>query len=81
MLEIIGLAVALAAVPSTPAVPEVKLICKRLEDNSTGTRLAKSKRICRTAAEWRAIDDETSRALRRTKDKGLVDPNSIARGR
>ena len=72
---------AVATVPAAPAAPEIKLICKRVEENSTGSRLVRAKRICRTTAEWRALDDETSRALNRTKGKGLVDTKSLPTGR
>jgi len=72
---------AAATEPSAPAAPPVKLICKRIEDDSTGSRLGKSKRICRTSAEWRALDDETYRALQNTKNKGLIDLNSLPKPR
>jgi hypothetical protein len=76
---------AAAAAQTGPAVtvtaPVEKLICKRVEDPSTGSRLGKSRRVCQTATEWRAESDETVRAINDTKDKGLFDPNSKPGGR
>ena len=42
-----------AAQQSQPAEPEERLICRRTEH--TGQRTA-SRRVCRTAAQWRALD-------------------------
>lgn len=68
--------------PAAPtAVPQEKLVCKRIDDNSTGWRVQKVRKVCRTAAEWRIIDDETYRALNKTKDKGLFDPTGVPKGR
>ena len=79
---ILGLIMVAAADPATPAPPqEEKLVCKRIDDNSTGWRVQKARKVCRTAAEWRALDDETQRALGKAKDKGMFDPNGIPRGR
>ena len=84
MLGVIGLiatATAQAATAAPVAVPTEKLVCKRVEEASTGSRLGKTRRICRTQAEWRAMDDETSRAISKTKSVGLTDPYSIPQGR
>lgn len=84
MLSLLGLisaATVQAAAPAPAAIPTEKLICKRIEEASTGSRLGKTKRICRTQAEWRAMDDETARAINKTKANGLTDPNSMAQGR
>lgn len=69
-----------AQAPAGPASTE-KLICKRIDDNSTGWRVQSNRKVCRTAAEWRALDDETYRAVNRAKDKGLFDPNGVPKGR
>ena len=79
---ILSLIMAAAADPAIPTpAPEEKLVCKRVDDNSTGWRVQKVRKVCRTKAEWRALDDETQRALGKAKDKGMFDPNGIPRGR
>lgn len=79
---ILGLVMIAVADPATPTAPqEEKLVCKRIDDNSTGWRVQKVRKVCRTAAEWRALDDETQRAIGKFKDKGMFDPNSIPKGR
>ena len=71
-----------AAVQVPPAPPaQEKLVCKRIDDNSTGWRVQKLRKVCRTAAEWRALDDDTQRAISKAKDKGMFDPNGIPKGR
>ena len=84
MIGILAFGAALVTNPAADAVapPAEKLVCKRVEEDSTGTRLGRMRRVCRTAADWRILDDETTAAINRTKDKGLFDPNSMpgARG-
>jgi hypothetical protein len=73
--------VAVAAQATPAPTQEEKLVCKRIDDNSTGWRVQKMRKVCRTAAEWRALDDETQRAIGKAKDKGMFDPNGIPKGR
>lgn len=63
-----------ATATATPVPAAEKLICKRVDEDTTGSRLAGSRRVCRTAYEWRAFDAETQRALNKTKDKGMAEP-------
>lgn len=79
---LLGLVTIAIAEPAPAAPPtEEKLVCKRVDDNSTGWRVQSNRKVCRTAAEWRALDDETQRALSKAKDKGLFDPTGIPKGR
>ena len=77
MSILLGLVAVAAAQPTTatPATPSSdKQICKRVEENFTGSRLGKAKKVCRTASEWRQMDAETARAINKTKSLGLAEP-------
>ena len=79
---VLSIMIAAMADPAPPAPPaQEKLICRRIDDNSTGWRLQKQRKVCRPAAEWRALDDGTYQVLNQAKSKGLFDPNSIPTGR
>jgi hypothetical protein len=81
VLGLVATATAQAATAAPATVPTEKLICKRIEEASTGSRLGKSKRICRTQTEWSAADLETARSLNKVKTTGMVDPDSLPKGR
>ena len=77
MFSVLGLlaAATVQTGTTTPAVaPVEKQICKRIEEDTTGSRLGRTRRICRTQAEWRALDDATARAINKTKAIGLAEP-------
>ena len=59
---------------------EDKIVCKRTDDGATGSNLRKWKKICRTAADWKAQEDETQRNIRAAKDKGLMSPETLEKG-
>ncbi|HEX8533858.1 MAG TPA: hypothetical protein VF662_06795 [Allosphingosinicella sp.] len=68
------------AMVSTPAFaadkPKDKKICKRTDEGRTGTHLSGQSRICRTASEWRALEDSIDADLRRVSDKVSYDAGS-----
>ena len=79
---LVSLAAAVTADPSATTEPKSeKMVCRRVNDNSTGWRLESNRKVCRTAAEWRSVDDETQRALNKAKDKGMFDVNGLLKGR
>ena len=55
---------------------EDKLVCKRTERNYTGSHLSRPKKTCMKASEWKLIEDETGRALRKVQDANGIDPNA-----
>ena len=66
---------ALAADPAATAKPEDKVICKRIQETSTGSHFPMSKRTCMKKSEWKQLADETDRTLRKVGDP-RVNPNS-----
>ena len=82
ILSFIGAATAAQATETvTLASQPEKMVCKRIEEDSTGFRLGRTKRVCRTKTEWRALDKETARALNKAKSQGLLDPDSKPKSR
>lgn len=61
---------AAAQAKDQPANPAEKLVCKRVYNADTGSHFQTSKRICRTALEWKEIEDQTSRSLQTLRDNG-----------
>ena len=73
-------AVALAATPALAednAPAEDKIVCKRNETYTTGSRLSRPKKVCRKATEWKQLEDEKDRTIRKVQD-GRLDPNQPA---
>lgn len=71
----------ISAVVATPAIAgdkpsEDKLVCKRTERNYTGSHLSRPKKTCMKASEWKLLEDETGRTLRKVQDANGVDPNA-----
>lgn len=77
---------AAAAAPQTqPAKdrapdPAEKVICKRVYDADTGSHFQSSKRICRTAAEWKEIEDGTERVMKTIRENSGIAPSDLAPG-
>jgi hypothetical protein len=73
---------ALAADPANPATPtKDKKVCKRSEEGSTGSHLRRSPMVCRTATEWRELEDYTERTLREAGEtSGINERTSPASG-
>lgn len=68
-----AIAVGTAAVAETPRVKEdEKRVCRRI-DAVTGSRLG-ARRVCRTAAEWRAMEEEEQRAFRAARPGANLNP-------
>lgn len=64
------------SVPATAGEPaEDKRICKRVLDTHTGSNLRGSKRVCRPASEWKELEDEKDRLMRRVGDGAGPSPN------
>ena len=69
----IGLVSAPAAAQE-PQATEDKIVCKRNETYTTGSRLSRPKKVCMKASEWKHTEDEKDRTLRKVQD-GKVGPN------
>ena len=75
-----------AAAPQTqPAngqqpTPAEKPICKRIYEADTGSHFQSSKRVCRTAAEWREIEDGTQRVMKTIRENSGIAPSDLAPG-
>ena len=66
---------AVAADPATTAAPEDKVICKRVQETSTGSHFPVTRRTCMKKSEWKQLADETGRTLRKVGDQ-RVNPNA-----
>ena len=60
--------------------PAEKVICKRVYDADTGSHFQSSKRICRTAAEWKEIEDGTERVMKTIRENSGIAPSDLAPG-
>ena len=68
-----ALAVGTAAAAETPAAQDdEKRVCRRV-DPMTGSRLG-TRRVCRSAAEWRAMEEEEQRAFRAARSGANLNP-------
>ena len=68
-----ALAVATTAVAEAPRAQEdEKRVCRRVEP-ATGSRLG-TRRVCRSAAEWRAMEEEEQRAFRAARSGPTLNP-------
>jgi len=47
-----------------------KIICKRQGDADTGSHFASPRKVCRTAAEWKELEDAAASALQGIRDHG-----------
>ena len=74
----VWIAAALAAgttVAGTPAnADDQSVVCRRI-DKVTGSRLG-SRRVCRTAAEWQAMEEEEQRTFRAARSGPNLGPRS-----
>ena len=61
-----------------PADPMQKVICKRVYDADTGSHFQSSSRICRTAADWKEIEEGTERTMRQLHDSHGVNAGDLA---
>lgn len=80
MRVLIGLGLALAFVggPATAekaAAPEDKIVCKRTNNTYTGSNLHRPKKTCMKASEWKLLEDEKDRTMRRVQDANGLNPN------
>lgn len=77
-------AVALAWTPALAAEekqPEDKIVCKRTATTSyTGSHLGRPKKTCRRASEWKELDEEKDRTLRKVQDGRLNPDQPVAVG-
>ena len=71
---------AAAQVKDKPAEVQEKVVCKRVYDADTGSHFTSSKRVCRTALEWKLLEAETQRSMQRIRDNGGFNPNGRAGG-
>ena len=61
-----------------PAEGKDKPICKRVYEADTGSHFTSSKRVCRTALEWKELEGETQRTMQRLRDNGGASPRTQA---
>jgi hypothetical protein len=77
---------AAAAAPQAQATKDSKpdrsekLVCKRVYEADTGSHFQSSKRICRTAAEWKEIQDGTDRVMKTIRENSGINPGDLAPG-
>ena len=57
-----------------PAKDEDKIVCKRNETYITGSRLSRPKKTCMKTSDWKQVEDEKNRTLKRVQD-GRVSPD------
>jgi hypothetical protein len=72
-----------AAAPQTPPTNDKparaeKPICKRVYEADTGSHFQSSKRVCRTAAEWKEIEDGTQRVMKTIRENSGINPGDLA---
>lgn len=60
--------------------PAEKPICKRIYEADTGSHFQSSKRVCRTAAEWKEIEDGTQRVMKTIRENSGIAPGDLAPG-
>lgn len=79
LLIALPVAFALAWTPASAEEPnpEDKIICKRNETYTTGSRLSRPKKICMKASEWKQTEDEKNRTIRKVQD-GRLSPDQPA---
>ena len=63
-----------------PEAPAEKPICKRIYEADTGSHFQSSKRVCRTAAEWKEIEDGTERVMRTIRENSGINSGDLAPG-
>jgi hypothetical protein len=69
---VMGLAAMPAAAADTPK--EDKMVCKRTEDPYTGSHLSRPKKTCMKASEWKELEDEKDRLVRRAGNNNAATP-------
>lgn len=52
-----------------------KLVCKRIDQEATGSRLSGRRKVCMKASEWRLAEEQSRRAMRAVRDRSGVNPN------
>ena len=63
-----------------PADPSQKRVCKRIYEADTGSHFRSSKRVCRKAAEWKELEDDTARAMQGLRERGSLSETAPAVG-
>ena len=79
LLIALPVAFALAWTPASAEEPasKDKIVCKRNETYTTGSRLSRPKKVCMTASEWKQTEDEKNRTMRKVQD-GRLSPDQPA---
>ena len=62
---------AIAADTTTASGPEDKVICKRVQETSTGSHFPVTRRTCMKRSEWKELADDTDRTLRNVNNPRL----------
>jgi hypothetical protein len=66
-----SLALTLLSAPASATEPakatKEKKVCKLIEGGFTGSRIGDARRTCKTASEWRRIEDASVKRLRDTE--------------
>lgn len=89
MRMLLGIAATLLVTTAAAATPEArdrapdpaeKVICKRIYEADTGSHFQSSKRVCRTAADWKEIEEGTERVMKTIRENSGINPNDLAPG-
>jgi hypothetical protein len=62
---------AVAADPATASGVEDKVICKRVQETSTGSHFPVTKRTCMKRSEWKELADDLDRTMRNVANPRL----------
>jgi hypothetical protein len=75
-----ALALAVLLMANEPAVAAAspddseKLVCKRIDQEATGSRLSGRRKVCMKESEWRLAEEQSRRTLRAIRDRSGVQP-------
>jgi hypothetical protein len=75
-----GLACMSTVAVAENARPADKVVCKRSETPETGSRIHRSKRVCRTASEWKQLELAAQRTMENAGMAGEVDSRGPSAG-
>ena len=62
------------AVAAASADDSEKLVCKRIDQEATGSRLSGRRKVCMKESEWRLAEEQSRRTLRAIRDRSGVQP-------
>ena len=60
-----------ATVPAPPPAPEEKLVCRYQDDPDLGSHIARRKKVCMRASEWKDLEALNGQMKRRMQERAL----------